>query len=214
MNKILVTFSMAFIGALVIGIMAQPIGRVQMLRVDEDAGITLAPEDTTASSHLIESGHDTSQYDVHKLWGGNLEDAWCEGAPGSGIGEWVYFDLTHLEGPREVYPASSVAYQKGINELWRILIVNGFAASPEIYYANNRLKRVRVEMSTGRSIILDFRDSVLAYQKFRLDREQATWLKITILEVYRGSNFDDTCIGDVKFEEDNVGYFRKEGPYH
>lgn len=182
---------------------------------DKEEGRTARPYDTTASSFLVEAGMPQDAHNPYKVYGGNMNDAWCEGVQGSGIGEWVKFEFRDIPD-RALMPEDSVACQKNVNELHRIAIVNGFAGYPAnraLYTANNRVKKMRMELSTGESMILDFRDNELDYQKFRLNRQQAAWIKLTILEVYRGSRFDDTCISDIRIEEDNYGYFRPEGAY-
>ncbi|HDP79268.1 MAG TPA: hypothetical protein ENN21_00330, partial [Spirochaetes bacterium] len=126
-------------------------------------------------------------YKPIKMKDGKLSTAWCEGVKGHGIGEWVQFDFAEWH-----------SYTR-LTNIYRILIVNGLAANKEIYYANNRVKKLEVEFSEGEKRIIEFKDGILDFQKFKFDI-RAKWVKLKILEVFKGSKFDDTCISEVRLE--------------
>jgi hypothetical protein len=102
--------------------------------------------------------------------------AWCEGASGDGIGEWLRVDLAPVQRFR------------------RVLIGNGFARTPALFAANNRARRVRIETSDGVRVEAELRDTADG-QEIVLPRwSQATWVRLTILSVYPGQRHRDTCL--------------------
>ena len=57
----------------------------------------------------------------------DLRTAWAEGVQGPGIGETITFD------PKDAY-------------VTEIALLNGFVSNEALYYANARIKRLRVEL--------------------------------------------------------------------
>lgn len=111
-------------------------------------------------------------------WNGST--AWAEGVEGDGQGSWILFKST---APRKV---------KGIE------IDNGYKKSPQIFASNNRVKKVKVEFSDGSSIIKELTDGYDMNNNISLNKETSTtYIKITILEVYKGSKYSDTCMSGV-----------------
>lgn len=107
--------------------------------------------------------------------------AWVEDKPDSGIGESV---IVNFDGEVEI---------SGLE------ILNGYGKSKELYYANNRVKKIRIELSDGTAYERNLLDgnyegptSVLLPEKVNTE-----YIKVTILDVYRGSEYDDTCISEI-----------------
>lgn len=100
---------------------------------------------------------------------------WAEGEPGPGIGGTI-----------------DVKFKRKTDH---VMVLNGAVdlGRLSIYKDNNRLKRVRVEGDDGLfSIEFTFPDHV-QFHKIPFPKE-ASKIKITILEVYKGRKWDDTCV--------------------
>jgi outer membrane protein assembly factor BamB len=133
----------------------------------------------TASSVL--EGNQT-RYGAMNLIDKNSETAWAEGANGYGIDEWVQVE------------------RDGLVDIRKILISNGYHKSQETYNNNGRLRRFRLEFSQDRYIYYevdeDKADSKHVHITF--DRPVSTdFIKLTILDVFKGSKYEDTCITDI-----------------
>ena len=128
------------------------------------------------SSFLIENGRNYSGNNLRKLF---ETLAWSEGKDDAGIGEYIELDFS------ETY----------IRSVDTIIMSNGFfyPNNHNLYYQNNRLKRIRIEDMDG-NYIQEFEvQDTPNLQLFRLNGFYSR-IKITILEVYYGTEFNDTCI--------------------
>lgn len=100
---------------------------------------------------------------------------WAEGEPGPGIGGTIDIELAR--------PSDHLMVLNGAVDL----------ARRHLYKANNRLKRILVRSEEpAYAFEYVFEDSV-QYHKIELPRE-TTKLTLTILDVYKGSKWDDTCV--------------------
>ena len=147
------------------------------------------------SSSLHEEGR---TYSHVAMLDRNLATSWVEGAAGNGIGE------------------SIVMIPKNVH-LSAIGVLNGYWASAPLYRANGRIKRLRVELDvSGEHIAPDERHQVsevtLPDRRYgdlnrRYPLTSADWVlnfpngsgfvervKLTILEAYPGSEFEDTAV--------------------
>ncbi len=108
--------------------------------------------------------------------------SWVEGASGDGVGEWVRIDLD-----------SEKAYY-GLN------IFAGYGESEDLWGKNGRVKKVRVDFSNGGSEEFDLAD-VYEYQDLVFDAPVSglQYADIEILEVYEGSEYDDTALAEIQF---------------
>lgn len=107
---------------------------------------------------------------------------WVEGIEGHGIGEWIEIDTES--------PALPVSF---------FLISNGYVSfeKPYLYEYNSRVKRFRI---TCEELDIDF-EAELAdtpdFQEIRLPKiitEKNATFRFTILDVYEGSKWADTCV--------------------
>jgi hypothetical protein len=115
-------------------------------------------------------------YGVDHLFSNSNREAWVEGAPGQGIGEWIVIDFKE---PRMVSA---------------ILIRNGYQKTPKLFARNGRVKRFKVTMSNGESRNVDIRDA-MEEQRIPIDPPvRINWIKFVIDDVYPGSAHDDTAI--------------------
>jgi hypothetical protein len=141
-----------------------------------------------ASSVLTEPGKDTNNLAANKAIDCDITTAWVEGVAGPGIDECITIDLGRD------------------TKIYSIGIMPGFTASPEIYSGNNRPKKVRIDFSDGRSMTHVIPDApnlnyIDVEQEFG-GQIQTESIKITILEVYPGSKWDDTCISEITVNYD------------
>jgi len=108
--------------------------------------------------------------------------AWVEAADDDGVGEWIKYSLAN---PAEVNS---------------VKIFPGYASSEIVYFKNNRVKKVSIEFSDGQTQEFELAD-LYEMQTIQLPGAVTTdYIKITILETWPGSKFDDTCIAEIEIE--------------
>jgi hypothetical protein len=135
-----------------------------------------------ASSYLVEP---SISHVAANICDYSADTAWVESAAGDGIGEYVQLDFN-----REVSFST-------------ISIINGYAKSNSTYYNNNRVKTIQLVLSDGRSREFELQDNQLDYQNIVLDMPVTTTsVKLIILEVYKGTKYQDTCISELKLVSD------------
>ncbi len=138
--------------------------------------------DVNASSYLEENvqGIGYLYHGPDNALDGNSSTAWIESAPGAGIGEWIRlgFDRAHT--------------------IHGIGISNGYKKSAELYAKNGRVKRLEVAFSNGSSQIFTLADQASGMEQLTFGQPVSTdSVRITILEVYGGYKYDDTCITEL-----------------
>lgn len=105
----------------------------------------------------------------------NFMRCWAEGVPGDGIGEWLKVDFTRMSD--------------------ELMILNGYIdfGNMQLYKRNGRLKRIRVE-STAPAFSMEYSfDDFVAYHSIKLPAATQS-VKITILDVFKGEKYSDTCV--------------------
>jgi len=108
--------------------------------------------------------------------------AWCEGVKGYGIGEAVM--LTFQGYPNDARPPS---YD-------RLVISNGYDKTSKTFLENSRVKQIEIRTDSGKFWIRTLKDET-GPQEISLGGEIAPLsVTITILDVYPGNKYDDTCI--------------------
>ncbi|KYH34985.1 nicotine adenine dinucleotide glycohydrolase (NADase) [Clostridium tepidiprofundi DSM 19306] len=129
----------------------------------------------TASSSL-------EGYSPELIVDNNIKTAWVEGKEKDGVGEWI-----QLTSNNEF-------------EISSISIENGYKKSSDLYLKNNRVKKARLEFSNGETKIVTFEDTNGFIPPIRFDKIVKTkYIKLTILEVYKGTKYSDTCISEMLF---------------
>lgn len=133
----------------------------------------------TASSTLAADGD--LNYDaanVKAMWD---DKAWSEGAAGPGTGEWL------LLKPEVAKPLIAIS------------ILPGYSKSEELFKANARPKKIEVELNGEHRFLADIPDSpnvaeiaVAGYTK------PVESVKLTIREVWNGTQHEDLCISGVR----------------
>ena len=128
---------------------------------------------------------ETDRYNPKNTIDGKRATVWEENAEGSGIGEYLVFTF---DEPKHIVKLGIVGgYDKVVNDKYG-----------DRWDRNNRLKRINIAFSDGTSQELALRDS-RDIQFFQIDKD-LKYIKIEILEVYRGSydKWDDTSISEVE----------------
>lgn len=143
-----------------------------------------------ASSTYIENGSDYSINNTQKT----KLNPWVEGVDGSGIGEKINIDYEQGEH------LSGIKY---------ILFSNGFVSykDPSLYLKNNRVKKIKViSKDQDYEIEIDIEDTPNIQELYL--PQTTNEIEIEILDIYKGSKWDDTCINllvgikeDPKLEE-------------
>jgi hypothetical protein len=157
--------------------------RIEAISGPEEDSRNLALFASTSASSVYPS----DRWGTYHAWSaidGRVESPWVEGVAGSGIGEWI--TLT--------FP--------GTVEVWGIGLDVGYDRDADIFYANNRIKRATFVFSNGEQVTLDFSDT-RGVQMVHLARApgpniETTYVKMVIEEVYPGSRYDDTCLGEIE----------------
>ena len=143
---------------------------------------------TRASSYLKPQG--LNRYDVRNLDDGLVNTAWIEGVKGYGIGETVTFSFT----PKNFKEANL----EKIN-FNGFLVINGYCKNKTTWKENSRVKRIRIKHNDKPLYETVLHDS-MNVQTVGLP---TVWLhagdtiKVTILEVYPGDNYQDTGISEL-----------------
>jgi Mg-chelatase subunit ChlD len=136
----------------------------------------------SASSQLIENNRPSDAYRAAHLADGKDSTCWAEGAEGPGIGEWVQFGF---DTPKTVKA---------------LKIIAGYPKTAAVFQANNRVKKVMIVFSDGESQTATLADQK-EFQRVLIDRDKPTrFVKLVIMEVYKGTKYDDTCVSEVEFE--------------
>lgn len=129
----------------------------------------------------------TKPYHVREIMDNDLKTAWVEGKPDDGVGEWVEFTFD----PEII--------------LERISLINGYTRSETLYQANNRVKKIRISFDDGTYLDQELKDGELKPQTITLpEAKQIRTLRLTVLETYKGSKFNDTCISEIKFDYSHI----------
>ncbi|MGG1616178.1 NADase-type glycan-binding domain-containing protein [Paenibacillus sp. NRS-1781] len=128
----------------------------------------------TASSTLPNQSN--YSFNVNNLTDDNNLTPWCEGTKEGGVGETVTMDL------------GSIQEVRGMEMVDDIIRVNNK------YLDVNTIQKMKLDFSDGQSVVLENNDT-----RFRFDEPiRTSFVKITILEIKKGADFPNTCIGELK----------------
>lgn len=120
-------------------------------------------------------------YEENNLYSYNWGCPWVEGVPGDGIGEYVEMQDT-------------APYERKFNFL---LIMNGYYSmeKPYLYKQNSRVKQIKVTgLKSGNEKILDVLDTPHPQTVDISFLETQEPFRVTIMDVYKGTKYEDTCI--------------------
>ncbi|WP_207649347.1 NADase-type glycan-binding domain-containing protein [Clostridium grantii] len=132
----------------------------------------------SCSSFLVQDG---TEYDADFINDFRLDTAWNEGKEGNGIDEWIEIKL---HWPSDVNG---------------IIIENGYKKTEKLYFENNRPKTLEIELIGQDTFTVQLPDDFENSYYLKLPKTyDAIGVKITILDVYKGSKYSDTCISEIQ----------------
>jgi hypothetical protein len=117
-----------------------------------------------------------NSYGVANLFGNDNAEAWVEGRPGVGIGEWITIEFPELRLVKAV------------------IVRNGYQKTRDIFMKNARVRRLRLVFSGGETEIVALRDSMDLQTVTLASPVRAWWAQLIIEDVYPGARYDDTAI--------------------
>lgn len=135
------------------------------------------------SSSVLNDGNNIS-YSPSNVLDSKTSTVWSEGVQGDGIGEWI-----------------EISTGGDIGKVNSIAISNGFTKSTDLYYKNNRIKKANLEFSDGTNKIVEFKDNTLDEQVIDIGGKETSYVRLTILEVYKGNKYQDTCISTISINK-------------
>lgn len=147
---------------------------------------------------------DEKKYSIKNIYDNSFQTAWAEGVEGDGIGEYFEFYLNNNKLKNEDLRESS------LNNIYSIEIFNGYVKSTKTFKENNRVKKLKVYLNNVPWVILELKDSsskqifylgdkyidVKKLKNQNISNDDLV-LKFEIMEVYRGTKYQDTCITEV-----------------
>lgn len=125
------------------------------------------PDDSFGPDHFIKDG------------------AWCEGDEGYGIGALI--------------EVSFEPYDEGGSPPFfdRLLISNGYDQTTQTFMENSRVKQIEIKTDDGQTLVRTLRDETGVQEVSLGDLINPRGILITILDVYPGQKYDDTCLSYV-----------------
>ncbi len=133
----------------------------------------------SASSTL--SASDNHSYAAANVKRVDREHAWCEGADGAGVGEWL-----------ELKPAVA-------KQLANIEMEPGYSKSEELFRANARPKKVKVDLNGEHSFTAAVPDDMATcWIPIRGYDKPVKTIRLTFLEVWPGEKFEDLCVSGIR----------------
>ncbi len=173
--ELLLTFAAGFILLVIIAVSTQAESRA------EKCALSVGPaqyfDDMTICVTSVLQSQGRNRYGPEQF--NNERAAWCEGAPGHGVGEEIRF------------------YFSGAASPLRFSIENGYGKSARVFRNNGRVAVMRMSDDAGDFMDIHLKD-VSDKQYFKVpwhaDRPDVSWFQFTILKVYPGRKYKDTCI--------------------
>lgn len=149
--------------------------------------VNINPEETheiplafTATAITVLSDELGNNYVATNLVDGNTSTCWAEGADGSGIGETFI-----IKGNKPFYADTLTFY-------------NGYCKSQELFYNNNRVKKIRITPDSGESFTAELNDGFENRRNVvNCGHTLVNSITFEILEVYEGEKYNDTCISEI-----------------
>lgn len=129
------------------------------------------------SSALPPQGRNS--YTPDNLFDGNPATAWCEGVRGDGSGESVTITI------------------QGGSAFRRLIVHNGYGKSQAAYFNNSRPRTVEIATDTGERFQEILPDSPSGYYLMLPAPAEYRQIRLTVLDVYTGRKYADTCLGDI-----------------
>nr|WP_321444536.1 hypothetical protein [uncultured Cohaesibacter sp.] len=154
-------------------------------------GTELVDDVTYCASSVLPNSR-VATYRPGNLEGWGLENAhraWCEGAYGSGQGEWIAL---------QVRPGTRIR---------KVMFLNGYQKSTKSYQQNARARDITIETDKGARFDrrLDDRPGV---QEIDLNGwHDVSTLRVYIETIYPGSKYDDLCLSGMALDFEDIRDF-------
>ena len=144
----------------------------------EEAPVVGKPEivRAEATSYLTQKNY---KHGPENVFDGDLTKAWCEDASGYGMGQ------------------SLTVYLKQKSVVSGMRIWAGYHKSTSLYHKNSRPALLLLEFSDGEIYQWALSDA-MEEQELSLPGIQTEYVKITILDVYSGTKYEDTLITELE----------------
>lgn len=114
----------------------------------------------------------------HPYWWNDAHIPWVEGANGNGINETITIEYKE--------PVEGVSILNGYTDINNM----------KLFKENSRLKKIRIDyLDSGQYIEASFEDKV--YFKYIPFVKPTSKIRITILDVYPGTKYSDTCVSAI-----------------
>ena len=185
------------IAAVCVAVAVGAVAAVMMLNADDDTAggktaaadgerersmTTAGPEFSDVYASSVRESQYGNDYGALNVIDGDIATAWVEGISGYGEGELLEFvsgEMQHVSG---------------------VMIVNGYDKDEDLYVKNSRVKEIEAIFDDGSSERLILEDEYGIYQDLEFEHPvDTTSVKLKILSVYSGTEYDDTCISEVEF---------------
>lgn len=154
------------------------IGEIQEDKIPTESLDVNPVNNVIATSFLVES---VTSYLPENISNFNLNSPWVEGVDGYGIGETITFNCSKSRGM--IISLGYVSFEK-----------------PYLYTKNSRPKKIKVTLvNSDKSCLIDLKDT--PNPQFFEYPEQLQYegeVKLEILDVYKGTSWDDTCINFIQ----------------
>lgn len=143
-----------------------------------------------SSSFLVSSAGNS--YTVNLTFDGDISTCWQDGTSGDGIGETLGFTFS------------------GSHEIRKVCIANGNLFNEDKYYANNRVQDLKLQFYQEGNLVYEqtcyLPDSYESSVNGELTYEITEMIPcdqviLQVINVYRGSQYNDLCISEVEFYE-------------
>lgn len=151
------------------------------IEISQNEEKILPPEFETVNATSILSSDGQNTYYAENIWDGNKNTAWVEGVSGNGIGEIISF---------------SAASEQSISG---IRILNGYCKKEALYWANSRVKKLKITFENDENMIVDIPDAFNQCHDIKFEKiMSSSILKLEIMEIYQGTHYTDTCVSEVE----------------
>ena len=143
-----------------------------------------------------------AEFTAAAAFDGFTETSWCENQKGAGVGEYLEVELSEpaagfvLYNGFKRFSIQDWVFNTGLFESAVKDSENGFK---DYFSMNNRVKRIKIIDEQERWLAaVELKDERDGCAYFGINLKPAKY-RFTIDEVYSGTHWDDTCIGEITF---------------
>ena len=152
----------------------------------------------------------TCKYSMGNIGDGNTASAWVEGVDGYGIGEVLIVPCLDLSQPIKIWSgygkSSNSFYNNSRPKQVRLIIVQAEMDGATQYgtmYKNLQMvsqSKVKLEDINGYQSLETPYYKASSYESEAEQRDYTYFLGLEIVDVYKGTKWDDTCISEIRNE--------------